>query len=167
MDLRTARSVISAIRVIILACVVALPACAKTSMSHPPAENHPYPLSDVGVALPSGTVVRLRDVVVLQSGKGTGPLHGVPGNTVTLYIETPTPSTEPERLAIEARELLGLHETFRPVKEATVARVGICRTRLCLEMREIPQEIFSFVRRADGSWTLQERPESRSPLSNE
>jgi hypothetical protein len=130
-------------------------------MSQLPSQNYPYPSNDIAVALRSGTVVRVRNIVVFQGGEGSGPIRSVPVNALTLYIETPTPATEPERLAIEAQELLGLYEKFTATNDATVASIGICRTRLCLETREIPQEMFNFVRRADRSWEPQERPGSR------
>jgi hypothetical protein len=130
-------------------------------MSQQPVLNYPYPMNDIAVPLPSGTVVRVRNIGVFQGGKGSGSVDGVPGNALTLYIETPTPATEPERLATEAQELLGLQEKIPAIKHATVASVGVCRTRLCVEMREVPQEMFNFVRDANGSWEPQMRPGSR------
>jgi hypothetical protein len=140
------------------ACLVS---ATETAMSQQSAQNYPYPINDIAVALPSGTVVRVRNIVVFQGGKGHGSIRGVPVNALTLYIETPTPSTEPERLATEAQELLGLKEKLPAIKDATIASVGICRSRLCLEMKETPQEMFTFVRRVNGSWERQERPGSR------
>ena len=130
-------------------------------MSQQPAQNYPYPMNDIAVALTSGTVVRVRNVVVFKGGSGSGPIRGVPNNALTLYIETPTPPTEPERVATEAHELLGFQEKLTAIKDATTASIGICRTRLCLEMREIPKEMFIFERRANGSWHRQERRDSR------
>jgi hypothetical protein len=130
-------------------------------MSQPPAQKDPYPINDIAVSLPSGTVVRVRNIVVFQGGKGSGPIQGVPVNALTIYIETPTPSTKAQRLAMEARELLGLRDKFPAINDATVANIGVCRTRSCLEMREIPQEMFKFVHRANGSWEPRKRAESR------
>jgi hypothetical protein len=130
-------------------------------MSQQPAQNYPYPINDIAVALPLGTIVRVRNIVVFQGGKGSDSIQGVPVNALTLYIETPTPSTEPERLATEAQELLGLQEKLPAIKEATIASIGICRTRSCLEMRETPREMFDFVRAPNGSWEQRERPDSR------
>lgn len=146
----------------VLATTVAcLSSATETAMSQQADQNYPYPINNIAVALPSGTVVRVRNIVVFQGGKGSGSIQSVPANALTLYIETPTPSTEPERLAAEAQELLGLQEKLPAIKDATIASIGICRTRLCLEMREIPEEMFVFVRRANGSWERQERPDSR------
>jgi hypothetical protein len=66
-------------------------------MSQVPAQESPYPMNDIAVTLPSGTVVRIRNVVFFRGRSGSG---------LTIYIETPTPSTESERLALEAREVL-------------------------------------------------------------
>jgi len=115
-------------------------------------------MNDIPVRLPSGTVVRVRNIVVFAPGKESGIL---PPNRLTLYIETPTPSTDVARLATEARELLGSEDKVRAIKDCGVASIGICRTRLCLEMREIPQEMFHFVRRSNGSWEPQQLPGSR------
>ena len=115
-------------------------------------QDYPYPVNDIAVTLASGTIVRVRNIVVFDWPTGGDSIRGAPVNALTLYIETPTPRTEPVRLAKEAQELLGLEEKLPAIKDATVASIGICRTRLCVEMREIPQEMFRFVRGANGSW---------------
>jgi hypothetical protein len=152
---------IKSLQNILATTVGCLASATEVAMSQQATQNYPYPINDIAVALPSGTVVRLRNTVVFHGGNGSGSLHGVRISTLTLYIETPTPSTEPQRLATEAQELLGLQDKLPAIKDATIATVGICRTRLCLEMREIPQEVFYFARRANGSWQRQERPDSR------
>jgi hypothetical protein len=142
---------------ILVTGAICLACGTETPLSQPPSQTYPYPINDIAVSLPSGTVVRVRNIVVFQGGQGSGPIQGVPVNALTIYIETPTPLADPERLAIEARELLGVEEKFPAIKDATVVNIGICRTRLCLEMREIPQEMFRFARRANGSWEPQRR----------
>ncbi len=119
-------------------------------MGQQPSESYPYPINDIAVSLPSGTVVRIRNIVIFKSVRGDG---------LTLYIETPTPPTERQRVATEATELLEKF-TIASSKDATHASVGICRTRACLEMREIPPEFFTFVRNADGKWDPQKLPGS-------
>jgi hypothetical protein len=113
-------------------------------------ESH-FPMNDIAVTLSSGTVVRIRNIVVFRSQNGSG---------LTVYIETPTLSTEPERVALEAKEVAGLQVKSRKSDGATSVSIGVCRTQGCLEMREIPQEMFLFVLKPDGSLQAQKRPDS-------
>ena len=120
-------------------------------MSQLPSQQSPYPLNDIAVTLSSGTVVRIRNIVVFRSQKGS---------RLTVYVETPTPSTERARVALEAKEIAGLQVTSASSANPTSVHVVVCRTQGCLEMREMPQEMFSFVRQADGAWQSEKRPDS-------
>ena len=71
---------------------------------------------------------------------------------MTLYIESPTLPSDSVRLAREAKELVDLHATSGSFGLLARAAVGVCRTQACLEMREIPTEMFFFVAQPDGSW---------------
>jgi len=114
-------------------------------------EKSQYPTNDIAVTLSSGTTVRIRNVVVLRTPNGSG---------LAVYIQTPTPATEPERLALEAKEVAGVQLKSPTSENITRVRVVVCRTQGCLEMRESPQEMFLFVRNPDGSLQAQERPDS-------
>lgn len=119
------------------------------AMSQAPSQTGHYPMTDIAVTLASGTVVRIRNVVVFRSQNGSG---------LTVYIETPTPSTEPDRLALEAKEVAGLQVKSPTIGNLTSVRVAVCHTSGCLEMREKPQEMFSFVRKSDGSLEAEKQP---------
>ena len=129
-------------------------------MTQAATDKYPYPMNDIAVTLPSGTIVRIRNIGVLRFGSEGELGHSKSEGSVTIYIETSTPASQPERLAREAKELLGLLEGLPPVKNGTSANIGICRTRLCLEMRAIPDEMFWFARVPSGEWELKEPPKS-------
>ena len=120
-------------------------------MSQAPSQTAHYPMNDIAVTLSSGTIVRIRNVVVLRTQNGSG---------LAVYIQTPTPATEPKRLALEAKEVAGVQLRSPTSENITSVRVVVCRTQGCLEMRESPQEMFLFVRNPDGSLQAQERPDS-------
>jgi len=63
----------------------------------------PGPSSDTPITLPSGTVVRVRNLVIFK--KLGGP------NALTIYIETPTLEADGAQLAREAQELVTMHDT--------------------------------------------------------
>ena len=107
-----------------------------------PLTSSPYPMSDTPLTLPSGTVVRVRNLIVFQS-QGSSSL--------TIYIETPTPAADSFRLAREARELVELHTQFANVQSLSTVRVAVCRSPACVEMREKPSETYTY-RRADSTW---------------
>ena len=124
--------------------------CANEgAMSQAPSQPSQYPMSDIAVTLASGTVVRVRNVVIVQGQNGAG---------IAVYIETPTPSTEPERVAAEAKEIAGLQIKSPTIGNLTSVRVAVCRTSGCLEMREKPNEMFSFARKLDGSLEAEKQP---------
>jgi hypothetical protein len=112
-------------------------------MGQSPTPTSPYPANDSPVTLSSGTVVRVRNLVVFV---------GPSGKALTLYIQSPTPASDTARVAREAKELVDMHSASRGLGPLTRATVGVCRTQACLEMREIPSEMFFFVAQADGSW---------------
>ena len=103
----------------------------------------PYPMNDVPVTLPSGTIVRVRNIVVFA---------GLRDRTLTLHFETPTEPADSARVAREARDLIEIYGASKALAPLARARVGVCRTQACLEMRDEPQELFSFERRPDGTW---------------
>jgi hypothetical protein len=137
---------------IFAAGIVSLVCAAEGAMSQLPVQSKPYPLSDIPVTLSSGTVIRIRNIVFFRGQNGSG---------LTLYIETPTPPTDPERVGVEAREVLKFQFKSVRTENPTAVSVGICRTQGCLEMREIPQEMFLFVRQSDGSWQAVKWPDAR------
>ena len=125
-------------------------ACSsKGAMGQSSSPTNPYPVNDIAVTLTSGTVVRVRNIVVFRSQYGS---------ELAVYIETPTPSTEPERVSREAKEVAGLQLKSPTIGNLSNVRVAVCRTRACLEMREIPQEMFTFLRKPDGSLEAEKVP---------
>jgi hypothetical protein len=128
------------------ACLVCTTEGARSQL---PSQKNPFPMNDIAVILSSGTVVRIRNTVVFRRQNES---------RLTLYIETPTPSTEPASVALEAQEIARLQLKFAPRENPTSVSVGICRTQGCLEMREIPEEMFWFVRQPDGSWQAEKQP---------
>ena len=124
---------------------------AGAAMGQSPTPASPYPANDTPVTLPSGTVVRVRNMVVFA---------GSHGRALTLYIQSPTPASDSARLAREARELVDLHHATGGLGPLTQATVGVCRTQACLEMRETPTEMFFFVAQPDGSWQAVAPPAS-------
>jgi hypothetical protein len=128
-------------------CAVVGIAClhltAGVAMGQSPTPASPYPANDSPITLPSGTVVRVRNLVVF-----VGPR----GKDLTLYIQSPTPASDSARVAREAKELVDLHAASGGLGQFVRAIVGICRTQACLEMREIPSEMFVFAAQPDGSW---------------
>jgi hypothetical protein len=133
-----------------LAASAAIFVCgSEGAMSQAPSQTGPR--NDLAVTLASGTVVRIRNMVIFQSQNGSG---------LAVYIETPTPSTDRDRLALEAKEVAGL-QLKSPTSgnlSLTSVRVAVCRTSGCLEMREKPQEMFSFVRKSDGTLEAEKPP---------
>jgi hypothetical protein len=128
--------------------------CTSEAISQAPSQTGQYPTNDIAVTLASGTVVRIRNIVVFR---------GPNGNELAVYIETPTPSTDSERVASEAKEIAGLQIKSSPPSNLTTGELGsvsvaVCRTRGCLEMREKPQEMFLFVRKSDGSLEAEKQP---------
>jgi hypothetical protein len=113
------------------------------AMKQGPNPNSAYPRNDIPVTLPSGTVVHVRNVVVL---------NGKNDKSLTLYIETPTPQDQPNRLASEAMELVNRWSDFSRQHNIDRVMITICRTQACLETREITAEMFRFDRQPDGSW---------------
>ena len=141
-----------------VAASAALFVCASEgAMSQAPSQTGHYPMTDIAVTLASGTVVRIRNVVVFRSQNGSG---------LTVYIETPTPSTEPDRLALEAKEVAGLQVKSPTIGNLTSVRVAVCRTSGCLEMREKPQEMFLFVRKSDGSLEAAKQPSTAAVVAD-
>jgi hypothetical protein len=133
----------------VAASAVIVVCTSEGAMSQVPSQTGHYPMTDVAVTLTSGTVVRIRNVVVFQSQNV---------NELAVYIETPTPSTQPDRLALEAKEIAGLQVKSPTLRNFTSVRVVVCRTTGCLEMREKPQEMFSFTRKSDGSLEADKQP---------
>jgi hypothetical protein len=131
---------------------------AGVAMSQSPTPEWPYPMNDTPVTLPSGTVVRVRNIVVFA---------GPSGNSLSLYIQSPTQPTDSARVAREAKELVELHGASTGRGPVTRATVGICRTQACLEMREAPSEMFFFHAEPDGSWRAEAPPAPQARLSNE
>lgn len=121
------------------------------AISQASSPTSPYPVNDIAVTLKSGTVVRIRNIVVFRSQYGS---------ELAVYIETPTPATEPERVALEAKEVARLQLKSPTIGNLSNVRVAVCRTRGCLEMREMPQEMFRFVRKSDGSLEAEKQPAS-------
>lgn len=131
--------------------VVGLLLTARMAKGQSPVPPSPYPANDVPLTLPSGTVVRVRNLVVFA---GSG------GKALTLYIQSPTLPSDSVRLAREAKELVDLHAAGGRFGTLTRATVGVCRTQACLEMRELPGEMFFFVAQPDGSWRAVAAPGS-------
>jgi hypothetical protein len=129
--------------------IVSLHLLAERAMGQSPTPASPYPANDTPVTLRSGTVVRVRNVVVFA---------GPRGKALTLYIQSPTSASDSVRLAREAKELVDLHDASGALGPLTRATVGVCRTQACLEMREVPSEMFFFLAQPDGSWRAVARP---------
>jgi hypothetical protein len=123
--------------------LAAIPLAAGVAMSQSPTPSSPYPANDTPVTLPSGTIVRVRNIVVFV---------GPNGKSLTLYIETPTHAADSARVAREAKEVVDIHARSTTHGPFGRARVCICRTQACLELREEPREMFFFVPQSDGSW---------------
>lgn len=108
-----------------------------------PTLEHPYPSNNSPLMLPSGTVVRQRNLVVFRG-------HNVSALTIT--IETPTPAADSVRVAREAREVATLRDTFALAQGIGRITIDVCRSRACVELREPAAETFHFVRGSDGVW---------------
>ncbi len=126
----------------------------EAAISQAPSQARQDRLNDIAVTLHSGTVVRIRNLAIFRSQNGSA---------LTVYIETPTPSTEPKRLALEAKEIAGLQIKSPALATLTSVSVAVCRTHACLIMREKPEETFSFVRKSDGSLDDNAQPDSFAP----
>ena len=113
------------------------------AMSQSPTPNNPQPMNDTPVTLSSGTVVRVRNVIVFV---------GPSGKSLTLYIETPTQAADSARMERDAKELIGRYAESATSGPFVRAIVGVCRTPACLEMREPPSKLFFFSKQPDGSW---------------
>ena len=126
-------------------------------MEHERGSAHPYPQSDTPLILPSGTTVRVRNLIVF---------HGTHRRHLTIMIETPTPATARERNAREACELANMFREYAETKRLDGIRVAICRTQACLETRESASEMFQFIRDEDGAWTETSLPSCDQELCN-
>jgi hypothetical protein len=138
LGLRTA-----AISAILFACA------SQAAMGQAPTQTGQYPMNDIAVTLASGTVVRVRNIVIVR-------IQNVSG--LAVYIETPTPSSERERVALEAKEVAGLQLKAPTIGNLASVTIIVCRTRGCLELREKSPETFSFVRKSDGSLEAEKQP---------
>ena len=107
------------------------------------AAQDPYPATNSPVTLPSGTTVRVRDLIVFR---------GLNASSLTIFIETPTPAADTVRLAAEAHELADLHTEFANSSAISRIAVSICRTQACIALRESPPLTISFVRTNDQKW---------------
>jgi hypothetical protein len=114
--------------------------------SQSPSPSSPYPSNDAPLALHSGTIVRVRNLVVFQSRAGDR-------KSLTITIQTPTSAADRTRLAQEALEIATLHNQFADAHDIYRVTVAVCRTRTCLELREVASEMLHFVRGANGAWT--------------
>ena len=119
------------------------PSDAPSEISPAPNPRSSHPANDLPVSLPSGTVVHVRNVVVLS---------GKTDRSLTLFIETPTPQAKPKQLASESLELVNKWNDFSKQHNIDRVIVAICRTQACLESREITTEMFRFDRQPDGTW---------------
>jgi hypothetical protein len=108
-------------------------------------------MDDIAFTLSSGTVIRIRNIVVFR---------GPTGSRLNVFVQTPTPPTDRARVALEAKEIAGLKLASASTDSAGTVIVVVCRTQACLEMREMPPEIFLFVRQTDGSWQPITRPDA-------
>jgi hypothetical protein len=108
-----------------------------------PAPTNRSPTNDAPLTLSSGTVVRMRNLVV-YFGRNT--------RNMTVFIETPTPASDSTRLADEAYELANLHREFADKEQLGTIIIAVCRTQACSELRETSTEQFVFARTADGDW---------------
>jgi hypothetical protein len=133
----------------IVAAGAAFLACmGEGAMSQAPTQTGQALPNDIAVTLKSGTVVRIRNIAIFR---------GQTSSELVVYIETPTPSTETARLALEAKELAGLQVKGPMTGNLTSVSVAVCRTTTCLQMKEKPEELFVFVRNADGSLEAEKR----------
>jgi hypothetical protein len=140
-----------------LVATLLLPTRSASAQGTPPAgSTSPYPMNDTPITLKSGTVVRLRNIVVFRAAEGTG-IHG---SSISLYIETPTPAADTTRVEEEARELADGQIRFADQQSFSAVTIGVCRTRACLEMREVPPELFRYRRGEDGQWRREPSPTS-------
>ena len=124
---------------------LALGVAPSSVAAQTPDPTHPYPTSDSPLALPSGTVVHQRNLVVFR-GRGV--------STLTMTIETPTPPSDSERVAREAFEMAVLHDASAETQSIRRITVAVCRSQACLELRELATEMFHFVRGNDGTWAV-------------
>ena len=137
-------------------CFVAstlIPLASQMATSQSITQKNPHPMNDIPVTLSSGTVVRIRNVVVFQSENESGGL--------TLYIQTPTAASDTNKVASEAKEVAALQLKSVARASMSTVSVAVCRTQACLEMHEIPKEMFSFTRQPDGSLKSEKVPEPR------
>ena len=104
---------------------------------------HGFPANDARLVLPSGTVVRVRNLVVFR---------GHSGSNLTIMIQTPSAASDADRVANEALEVARLHDEFADRQSVGRIIVMICRTQACLETREPSTEMFQFVRQTDRTW---------------
>lgn len=103
-------------------------------------------------------MVRQRNLVVFR---------GRNGSSLTITIETPTATTDSTRVAQEALEVAALHDQYARVQGIDRIAVAVCRSQPCLELREIANELFHFVRGADGTWAVDRSQPPSSGLSDE
>jgi len=118
-------------------------ATASGMAAQNPSLPYPYPANDTPLTLPSGILVRERNLVVFL---------GHNASSLTVVIETPTPATDSARVADETREVANLHSAFAQSNGLSHIVVLVCRTQACQELRERSAELFDFVRGADGAW---------------
>ena len=130
------------------ACVIGV---TRAGTSQVPVRNSPYPMNDIPMTLSSGTVIHVRNIVAFKHEDQA---------TLTVYIETPTPPNQTDRVLQEAREVAAIQVKSPFGPNTSHVNVGVCRTQACLEMREIPTEMFLFVRQPDGSWQAGKSPTS-------
>lgn len=122
-----------------------------TALRPAPSQPPSAPMNNIPVTLSSGTVIHVRNVVVLRN-QGESAL--------TLYIETPTPASDRQRIAAEAKEALNFQLRSAAGQRFSMANVVVCRTQACLAMVERSPEMFLFGRAPDGTWQAMDLPDS-------
>ena len=104
----------------------------------------PYPLQDRPLALPSGRVVQLYNVVSM-AGPDDSSSFGV-------QYRSEISATDENSRRKEATEVIAKFAPLFSRPEVTRASAQLCATRAQAEMREPPEMIFQFERGKDSAW---------------
>ena len=103
-------------------------------------------MMDEPLTLPSGIVVRVRNLVLFEGGAT---------RALTVYVQMPVSLSDRDVSMRAAHEIADLHLETANQQGITAIIIAVCRTQDCLELRGPPAQQFSFTRTTDGRWVAE------------
>jgi hypothetical protein len=112
---------------------------------------HPFPMQEQALALPSGRVVTVLNLVATRRAAPSAAVFSI-------QYRTGVPAGDAAARHAEAAEVAASYHELADAQGYTVIRSEICNTQAAAETREGPEAIFRFVRGTDGRWIASDEP---------